>query len=56
MRYRNDPDGTRLPVKLDATSNGEFVPVPLEPVHRLAKRLAFDAARIPQPQGVGSLI
>jgi predicted TIM-barrel fold metal-dependent hydrolase len=46
MRYRHDPDGTRLPVKLDATSNGEFVPVPLEPVHRLAKRLALDAATV----------
>jgi len=26
-----DEDGTRLPVKLDTTSNGEFVPVPLPP-------------------------
>ena len=44
MRYRNDPDGTRLPVKLDTTTNGEFAPVPLEPVHHRARRLAFDAA------------
>jgi hypothetical protein len=29
MRYRNDPDGTRLPIKLDSTSNGEFAPIPL---------------------------
>ncbi len=24
-----DPEGLRLPVKLDATSNGEFAPIPL---------------------------
>jgi hypothetical protein len=24
MRYRHDPEGLRLPVKIDATSNGEF--------------------------------
>ena len=29
MRYRHDPDGTRLPIKLDATTNGEFAPIPL---------------------------
>src|SRR5690348_16596536 len=44
MRYRNDPDGTRLPIKLDSTSNGEFAPIPLEPVHHRAKSLAFEAA------------
>ena len=44
MKYRHDPEGLRLPVKLDTTSNGEFVPVPLEPVHRAARHLAFDAA------------
>jgi predicted TIM-barrel fold metal-dependent hydrolase len=44
MRYRNDPDGTRLPIKLDATTNGEFAPVPLAPVHHLAHALAHDAA------------
>jgi len=26
MAFRNDPDGTRLPIKVDPTSNGEFVP------------------------------
>ena len=40
MRYRNDPDGTRLPIKLDTTTNGEFAPIPLEPVHRHARALA----------------
>ncbi|QSX78942.1 amidohydrolase family protein [Agrilutibacter solisilvae] len=43
-RSRHDPDGLRLPIKLDSTSNGEFVPVPLEPVHREARRLAFENA------------
>ena len=41
---RHDPDGLRLPIKLDSTSNGEFVPVPLEPVHLHARQLAFDDA------------
>jgi uncharacterized protein len=44
MQYRNDPDGTRLPIKLDTTSNGEFTPIPLAPVHHRARKLAFDAA------------
>ena len=29
MSERHDPHGRRLPVKLDATTNGEFAPVPL---------------------------
>jgi predicted TIM-barrel fold metal-dependent hydrolase len=44
MRPDNDPDGTRLPVKLDTATNGEIAPIALAPVHRLARRLAFDAA------------
>lgn len=44
MAFRNDPDGTRLPVKVDPTSNGEFVPVPLDPVNRGANRLAHEWA------------
>ena len=43
-RTRHDPDGLRLPIKLDSTSNGEFVPVPLQPVHRHARKLALEAA------------
>ena len=35
-----DPEGRRLPIKLDSTSNGEFVPVPLWPANRAANRLA----------------
>jgi predicted TIM-barrel fold metal-dependent hydrolase len=39
-----DPDGHRLPVKLDSTSNGEFAPVPLEDSHRHANHLAREWA------------
>ena len=41
---RIDPDGTRLPIKLDTTSNGEFEPVPLSPANNEANRLAHEAA------------
>ncbi len=41
---QRDPQGTRLPVKLDSTSNGEFEPVPLTPLHRQANRLAHRMA------------
>jgi len=44
MRFAHDPAGRRLPIKLDTTSNGEFAPVPLEPVHLHARRLAHEAA------------
>ena len=44
MPSRFDPDGARLPIKLDATSNGEFAPVPLDAVQREANRLAQRAA------------
>ncbi|HJY76710.1 MAG TPA: amidohydrolase family protein [Burkholderiales bacterium] len=40
----NDIDGTRLPIKLDTTSNGEFAPVSLSPRNRLANRLAHERA------------
>ncbi len=43
-RDRTDPLGKRLPIKLDSTSNGEFVPVPLSPANRMANRLAQEAA------------
>jgi predicted TIM-barrel fold metal-dependent hydrolase len=43
-RHRVDPEGRRLPIKLDATSNGEFVPVPLSPANRHANHLAQEAA------------
>ena len=43
MKYQHDPDGTRLPVKLDSTSNGEFEPVALAPVHYAARHEALAA-------------
>src|SRR5258708_17105599 len=43
-RYAHAPDGTRLPVKLDTTSNGEFAPMPLGEIHRGANRMALEAA------------
>jgi predicted TIM-barrel fold metal-dependent hydrolase len=44
MKHRIDPDGRRLPIKLDSSSNGEFEPVPLSPVNREANRLAHETA------------
>ncbi len=46
MKHRVDPEGTRLPIKLDATSNGEFVPVPLSKVNRHANYLAHEHASL----------
>jgi uncharacterized protein len=40
----HDPDGTRLPIKLDTTTNGEFAPIPLEPVHHQARLTALATA------------
>ena len=39
-----DPEGRRLPIKLDSTSNGEFVPIPLDPSLTRARALASDRA------------
>ncbi len=44
MTDRIDPDGLRLPVKLDSTSNGEFEPIPLAPEHEYANREALEDA------------
>lgn len=46
MAQRYDPDGSRLPIKLDSTSNGEFMPVPLAPEHHQANALALEQAAI----------
>jgi uncharacterized protein len=43
---RIDPEGKRLPIKLDSTSNGEFEPLPLWPANLEANRLAHQAAAI----------
>src|SRR3546814_14066355 len=41
MKVRGfDPEGTRLPIKLDTTANGEFSPVPRDGDNRRANRLA----------------
>jgi predicted TIM-barrel fold metal-dependent hydrolase len=40
-----DPEGLRLPIKLDSTSNGEFVPVPLDSSLQHANRLASEWAQ-----------
>ncbi len=42
--YRHDPAGTRLPVKLDTTTNGEFAPIALSSEHHEARRIAFEDA------------
>jgi predicted TIM-barrel fold metal-dependent hydrolase len=42
--HEHDPDGLRLPVKLDTTTNGEFSPIPLEPANREANVRALEAA------------
>ena len=39
-----DPEGSRLPIKIDATSNGEFVPIPLDAANRRGNRLAREWA------------
>jgi uncharacterized protein len=45
MRHDDlDPDGLRLPIKIDTTSNGEFVPIPLTPANRAGNRAALEDA------------
>jgi hypothetical protein len=44
MKHAIDPEGRRLPIKLDTTSNGEFAPVPLSPINRVGNRLARETA------------
>jgi uncharacterized protein len=44
MLKRNDPEGTRLPIKVDSTSNGEFAPIPLSRRNILANRAAQENA------------
>lgn len=39
-----DPDGTRLPIKIDTTSNGEFEPVALDRRNRVGNELAQSQA------------
>jgi predicted TIM-barrel fold metal-dependent hydrolase len=44
MTDRIDPEGRRLPIKLDTASNGEYLPLPLSPAVVLARTLAHEAA------------
>ena len=42
--FANDPDGSRLPIKVDSTSNGEFMPRPLSAANQQANRRALQMA------------
>ncbi|HEY3153664.1 MAG TPA: amidohydrolase, partial [Candidatus Binatia bacterium] len=44
MKHVIDPEGERLPIKLDTTSNGEFAPVLLSPANHAGNRLAHATA------------
>ncbi len=44
MAFLNHPQGTRLPIKLDTATNGEYAPIPLATVHHEARRRALEAA------------
>ncbi len=44
MPLSSDPEGKRLPIKLDSTSNGEFMPIPLYAANRRANQLAQRSA------------
>jgi predicted TIM-barrel fold metal-dependent hydrolase len=39
---RHDPEGLRLPIKIDTTTNGEFMPMPLDAVSKEANRAAHE--------------
>mgnify|MGYP003495065794 CR=1 FL=1 len=38
MRFEHDPEGLRLPIKLDTATNGEYAPIPLSAAHHQARR------------------
>ena len=44
QRDDSDPHGTRLPIKIDTTSNGEFAPIPLSRINVHGNRLAHERA------------
>ena len=46
MTHLIDPNGLRLPIKLDTTSNGEFMPVPLSRANLHANHLAHESASL----------
>ncbi len=39
-----DPKGTRLPIKIDSTSNGEYPPIPVGERNLEANRVALERA------------
>lgn len=41
---RLDKDGTRLPIKIDSTSNGEYEPIPISAINEQANKLALQRA------------
>ncbi len=45
-KHMSDPDGLRLPIKIDTTSNGEFEPVALSVANLVGNRLAHEAASV----------
>ncbi len=54
MPLASDPEGKRLPIKLDSTSNGEFMPIPLDAANLRANRLAqMWASRNAKRRGMG---
>lgn len=44
MKSISDPEGIRLPIKIDSTSNGEYAPMPISALNRKANALAHDWA------------
>lgn len=44
--FDQDPDGTRLPIKIDSTSNGEFEPKPLGEASNWGNQLAMERAGV----------
>ena len=39
-----DPEGTRLPIKIDSTSNGEYEPIPIDDINEKGNQLAHEMA------------
>ena len=44
MKDSQDPEGSRLPVKIDSTSNGEFEPQAISKANQAGNKLADDWA------------
>lgn len=44
MKHQIDPEGTRLPIKIDTTSSGEFSPMPLSATNIHGNTLAHQNA------------